>query len=225
MSEGLLLAAASTYGTVFVCDVRTGTNSHQFFGHRGEVWTVAWNNFDNNILASGSTDKTIRLWDIRMGRSFMTLEREQEESSHVFTKANSGAVVHLEFTGNGSSIVSSSLDNQLRLWNVSSGNNVIFTVSDEQTLKIKHLTRFGLCSRGKYLLCPSSASISLFDVDRMRHLHTVETISDMKIAMFEENSVVRFWTGDQYGNLFVYDAEAENNIQESDGTDSGWNSD
>lgn len=34
-------------------------------GHRDEVWSVVWSPIDEYLLASGSLDGSVRLWDIR----------------------------------------------------------------------------------------------------------------------------------------------------------------
>ena len=54
------LAIASSNGTVIVWDINTGKSTiHR--GHQESVTTVAWG---NKALASGSTDKTIIIWNI-----------------------------------------------------------------------------------------------------------------------------------------------------------------
>lgn len=42
------------------------------FGHSGRVWDVAFSPRDCNILASGSDDKTLRIWNIDGGREVHT---------------------------------------------------------------------------------------------------------------------------------------------------------
>jgi serine/threonine protein kinase len=54
------LAVASSNGTVIVWNTNTGSSTI-YRGHQGPVTTVAWG---NKALASGSTDKTIIIWNI-----------------------------------------------------------------------------------------------------------------------------------------------------------------
>jgi WD40 repeat protein len=41
-------------------------------GHTEKIWTVAFNN--DNLLASGSSDKSIRIWDVNTGNCLTILK-------------------------------------------------------------------------------------------------------------------------------------------------------
>jgi WD40 repeat protein len=45
----------------------TGKEKAQLLGHTGFVWSLAFNP-DGSLLASGSKDRTVRLWDVSTGR-------------------------------------------------------------------------------------------------------------------------------------------------------------
>ena len=40
-------------------------NYHIMLGHTSRVFNIAWNPVTTHILASGSDDKTIRIWDTK----------------------------------------------------------------------------------------------------------------------------------------------------------------
>eukprot|EP00980_Cylindrotheca_fusiformis_P010214 scaffold2271_cov130-Cylindrotheca_fusiformis.AAC.9 len=50
-------------------DVRSGASSHQLTGHHGGISSIQWSPTMPVILASGSKDGTVRLWDIRKSGS------------------------------------------------------------------------------------------------------------------------------------------------------------
>jgi len=69
------------------------------------------------ILASGSRDGTVRLWDVASGRELWSL------------KGHSNLVTSLSFSPDGRTVASGSLDTTVRLWNVASGREMACLVS------------------------------------------------------------------------------------------------
>ena len=63
--------------TIDLWDPRTGTAVGILHGHEGPVNTLAYSP-DGKGLASGSTDKTIRLWDLAAGREVAVLPASKD---------------------------------------------------------------------------------------------------------------------------------------------------
>ncbi|KAG7379444.1 DNA excision repair protein ERCC-8 [Phytophthora pseudosyringae] len=60
-----LIAAATARGEARLVDMASGATAHTLLGHKDEVWTLDWSPASEFVLATGSRDGEIRLWDIR----------------------------------------------------------------------------------------------------------------------------------------------------------------
>lgn len=80
-------------------------------GHSDGVWSVAISP-NGEILASGSNDKTIKLWELKTGQEIQTL------TDH------SGSVRAVAISLNGETLVSGSADSTIKIWNLKTGEIV-----------------------------------------------------------------------------------------------------
>ncbi|MFC2084179.1 Ig-like domain-containing protein [Bacteroidota bacterium] len=86
-------------------------------GHEDKVLTCDFT-FNGNILATGSADETIRLWNTSDGSLIRTIN-------------TSGSYVHtLKFTPDGSKIISGGSDGKIKVWSKNNGT-LINTISGE----------------------------------------------------------------------------------------------
>jgi WD40 repeat protein len=100
----LLFAAALCFGTFAWAQAPT-----EFKGHTALVSSVAINK--QGILASGSFDKSVKLWDVSTGKPLQTL--------------NHGApVTTIAFSPDGSVLASGGNDNLIKLWNPMDGKTI-----------------------------------------------------------------------------------------------------
>jgi WD40 repeat protein/predicted Ser/Thr protein kinase len=145
--DGRTLASGSLDDTIKIWDVATGQLIHTLKGHSSSVQCLAFSP-DGSTLASGSKDSTIKVWNMATGEEIHTLTGH---SDSVVSLAYSptrfrGMSVAYGPIPDGQTLVSGSLDNTIKIWNVATGQllhtlkgdaNSVFSVAvspDGQTL-------------------------------------------------------------------------------------------
>lgn len=128
------LIAVGHKGTeVSLCDMRSGSNAQILKGHTDSIYSVLWSPTEEFLLASGSKDSRILLWDVRRARTCLcSLDQFNGGGSYTFESvatAHNGAVNCLKFTPDGAQLVSAGHDGRVRLWNVSTARNSVINFS------------------------------------------------------------------------------------------------
>lgn len=82
-----------------------GTCLNTLRGHAHRVWTIAFSP-DGQLLASGSDDQTVRLWNVQDGACLTVLQ------------GHTGGVTSVRFSPNGQLLASTGEDASIRLWSV-----------------------------------------------------------------------------------------------------------
>jgi COMPASS component SWD3 len=121
-----------------------------FRGHENHVFSVDYSP-RANVVATGSSDETVRLWDVRSQELIRVLP------------AHSDPVTSVCFSPDGSTLASCSYDGLCRLWDVASGECLMTLVDDASPAVAS--ARFS--PNGRYLLLGTLDSrLRLWDVAR-----------------------------------------------------------
>ena len=106
---GTALGAAWRHGhdqlVRYLLNAGADSNLHTLKGHTGSIWTMAFS-LDGQLVASGSSDATVGLWDAKTGAARHTL------------KGHTGSVLTVAFSPDGQLVASGSYDETVRLWAV-----------------------------------------------------------------------------------------------------------
>ncbi|MBW4518708.1 MAG: hypothetical protein KME16_03115 [Scytolyngbya sp. HA4215-MV1] len=122
--DGQFLISGGDDQEIRLWDVQTGHCLQTFQGHTGWVWSVAFapqrdanspvglasSKGKRQWFASGSEDKTVRLWDVQTGQCIKKLQGHR------------GWVSSVSFSADGQRLISGSQDETIKLWNIETGH-------------------------------------------------------------------------------------------------------
>lgn len=197
--DGSLIAIASgnpgASGEVKVVDAKTlAPVGHTLGNHTDVVFGVAWSP-DGNKLATGSQDKTARMWEWPSGKELYVI------------KDHSDAVTRVAFAPDGKSLYTASLDHNARRFDVADGK-VLHVYSGHN----EGITALAVRPNGDRIVTSGSEPeirwwpIESGDPGRQGgHSGTVNDIvfsKDMKlVATAGADHTVRLWDGNSTGQI------------------------
>eukprot|EP00088_Acartia_fossae_P018314 TRINITY_DN2057_c0_g1_i1.p1 TRINITY_DN2057_c0_g1~~TRINITY_DN2057_c0_g1_i1.p1 ORF type:complete len:410 (+),score=71.74 TRINITY_DN2057_c0_g1_i1:104-1333(+) len=168
-SIGALIAVASKSRNVVLADLQTGSSCHTLRGHKGEVYALAWNPANAAILATGSADKKVMLWDVRQGKSFLAtldynnVRYKRSKDLKLSGESHQGGVHGLQFSTCGKYLYSLGSDKRIRKWDSKSMKNLKVKFPEVDSKHDGH-TEMAVVDEGfeDLLFVPEQHNISVF---------------------------------------------------------------
>ena len=127
-------------------------NSFVLNGHTGFVTSFAYCPV-NNLIASSSYDKTVKIWDADTGAEVCSL------SGHA------NVVTAVEFTPDGKYVVSGSLDQTVKIWSIEE-QRLVGTLVDSGSPYVSGISCLAISKDGKYLVTGNERGmVSLWNLE------------------------------------------------------------
>ncbi|MCL1471423.1 WD40 repeat domain-containing protein [Argonema antarcticum] len=136
-------------------------------GHSGPVVSVAFSP-NGQILASSSSDTTIKLWNPNTGKEFHTL------------KGHLKSVNSITISPDGQTLASGSTDATIKVWNLSTGKE-IYTLTGH----LEYVNLVAISPDGKTLASASEdTTIKLWNLSTGEGIHTLKWACPQKVYYF-----------------------------------------
>ncbi|KAK4144278.1 WD40-repeat-containing domain protein [Dichotomopilus funicola] len=140
----LLVACGTQHPAVRLVDLRSSSavqslvSPGQIGGSAGATLAVAWSPVHEHVLASGSVDGAVRIWDVRKSNGLIALLdhedtiglvddklSQQPRYPQLTAKAHAGPVNGLTWTDDGAYLISTGHDRRIRVWDTATGANTL----------------------------------------------------------------------------------------------------
>lgn len=237
--DNSLICCGSDSSFIRILDLRTIESTHTLVGHNGSVLSCKWSRNDSNLLASGSSNGELLVWDIRKTKScIMQMDFNRTESEmpppprfkkYCKVKAhNIGGVNGINWTEIGNKLISCGNDNKIRCWDLNDGHGVNLMINFGDQLMKNRSERnksFVLSpvteTEIQYLWFPSdngeiiiSRLIDGKNIARLRK--PIKENSKNTCIVYKGNNSGVCFTGTVDGNIAVWGNKYENNESDDD---------
>ena len=195
--SGYQVACGGKGGTLYLWDLEHNPKPKSLVGHTEHIWSLAFSP-DGKRLASGSDDKTTRLWDVETGEEIAMLPLDTPRRTMALAFSRCGTMI------------AGGMSDKLRLW-CAETLTTLFAIPQPQT-EDPYALAFSPC--GKYLASGTwwqkgmeKMAIRLWDVETGENIHTFwgHTTDVQSLAFSPDGTLLA--SGSFDGTILLWDVE------------------
>uniref|UniRef100_H2YC44 Uncharacterized protein n=1 Tax=Ciona savignyi TaxID=51511 RepID=H2YC44_CIOSA len=164
------LIAAASVDHIRLADMRTSSTSHTLKGHRDNILCVKWSPKNEFLLASGSEDNRVLLWDVRQAKSVLhNLDQHNGDSTAstaAVGTAHTGTVNSILFSEDGRHLLSFATDQRLHLWNTDTGANTLVNyghITNQSKHRYLEMALYKGGASSAIAFVPSGRQVTMFE--------------------------------------------------------------
>ena len=160
-----LVVAAKSDGEAEIIDLETGQSLAEFQGHLGSL-TITAISPDGKLLATGSFDNTVRIWDL-------AARLNGDASAEPKVLRHPGPIWYaLSFNDDGTAVVTGSEDGTARVWDVATGQPIGPILKHNSVVKAARFTANG----SQVMTADESGEVRVWNLDSQPLVQAVEEI-------------------------------------------------
>lgn len=182
--------------SIQVCRIRDGRSLKRLQGHQGAITSMSFH-ADGRTLASGSTDSSVRLWDLGTEKCLKVLRRHR------------GFVYSVEFSPDGQYLASAGSDRTIRVWNPFATSQ-----NDDKCVQLRGhslvVDSLSFSPRNPTLLASGSLDMTLrlWDIVNQTCLHCLKHPSEILTVCFSPSGI-RLAVGRSNSTIALWNVEEE----------------
>lgn len=181
--DGTMVASIIYYeNKIYLWDVKTGNLLIEWEGHEGSVYSVAFNH-DGTKLVSGSSDYTIKIWDLK------TMENGSNSSFLKELKHTVASKISYNHDGTKILTLSSFSENGAKIWDVETGKVLytLLTPDAEEVAFNNDGTKIVSIDEFNLKIWDVESGNFLYKIDTPEHIHSIGFNYDNMILLVEDN--------------------------------------
>ncbi|KAI8084760.1 WD40-repeat-containing domain protein [Halteromyces radiatus] len=161
--------------------------------HDGEIWCVDWSR-NTNLVASGSCDNNVKIWDGTSGELLWTLE------GHTL------GVISVHFSTDGTRLVSSSIDSTLCIWDMTQEGKCIkvITATPVEAWTARFHPDGTRIATGSH-----DGNINIYNIESGEKEESLATKNNFIMCTVFSNDGKYLAGGSQDGSIYVFNMESD----------------